>query len=64
MPIMITGMSYGASLSLETKIALARGATLAGISTNTGEAPVTNDMLEQNERNSKRHRYRFFKLNT
>lgn len=43
MPIMITGMSYGASLSLNAKVALAKGASLAGISTNTGEAPVTNE---------------------
>lgn len=46
MPIMITAMSYGASLSLNAKIALAKGASLAGIATNTGEAPVTNEERE------------------
>ncbi len=40
-PIMITGMSYGGSLSLPMKIALAKGAALAGTSTNTGESAVT-----------------------
>lgn len=40
-PIMITGMSYGGSLSLPMKIALAQGAALAGTSTNTGESAVT-----------------------
>lgn len=42
-PIMITGMSYGGSLSLQMKMALAKGATLAGTSTNTGESAVTNE---------------------
>ncbi|MBP2651337.1 MAG: ferredoxin-dependent glutamate synthase [Firmicutes bacterium] len=42
-PIMITGMSYGGSLSLPLKIALAKAATLAGTSTNTGESAVTNE---------------------
>ncbi|MGE5404505.1 MAG: FMN-binding glutamate synthase family protein, partial [Candidatus Saccharibacteria bacterium] len=42
-PIMITGMSYGGSLSLQMKMALAKGATLAGTSTNTGESTVTNE---------------------
>lgn len=42
-PIMITGMSYGGSLSLPMKIAVAKGATLAGTSTNTGESAVTNE---------------------
>ncbi|WP_378956494.1 FMN-binding glutamate synthase family protein [Pelosinus sp. sgz500959] len=42
-PIMITGMSYGGSLSLPMKIALAKGATIAGTSTNTGESAVTNE---------------------
>lgn len=39
-PIMITGMSYGGALSKELKIALARGASMAGTATNTGEAPL------------------------
>jgi len=38
-PIMIGAMSFGA-LSKEAKIALAKGATLAGTSTNTGEGGV------------------------
>lgn len=42
-PIMITGMSYGGSLSLLMKMALAKGAALAGTSTNTGESAVTNE---------------------
>ena len=42
-PIMITGMSYGGSLSLQIKTALAKGAALAGTSTNTGESAVTDE---------------------
>ncbi|HWJ02195.1 MAG TPA: FMN-binding glutamate synthase family protein, partial [Verrucomicrobiae bacterium] len=42
-PIMITGMSYGGSLSLQMKMALAKGAAKAGTSTNTGESAVTNE---------------------
>lgn len=42
-PIMITGMSYGGSLSLAMKIALAKGSALAGTSTNTGESAVTHE---------------------
>ena len=45
-PIMITGMSYGGSLSLEMKMALAKGASLAGTSTNTGESAVTREVRE------------------
>jgi glutamate synthase domain-containing protein 2 len=41
MPIMITGMSYGGSLSLPVKIAVAKGAAMVGTSTNTGESAVT-----------------------
>lgn len=43
MPIIITGMSYGGSLSLQLKVALARGAALAGTATNTGESAVTDE---------------------
>jgi glutamate synthase domain-containing protein 2 len=43
LPIMITGMSYGGSLSLPIKIALAKGATIVGTSTNTGESAVTEE---------------------
>ncbi len=42
-PIMITGMSYGGSLSLQMKIALAKGTAAAGTSTNTGESAVTDE---------------------
>jgi glutamate synthase domain-containing protein 2 len=35
-PVMVTGMSYGA-LSYNAKVALARGATMAGTSTTTGD---------------------------
>jgi len=43
MPVMITGMSYGGSLSLAMKIALAKGAAAAGTATNTGESVVTDE---------------------
>jgi glutamate synthase domain-containing protein 2 len=42
-PILITGMSYGGSLSLQMKMALAKGAALAGTATNTGESAVTDE---------------------
>ncbi len=42
-PILITGMSYGGSLSLQMKIALAKGASMAGTATNTGESAVTDE---------------------
>lgn len=38
-PILLGGMAYGLALSLRTKVALARAATLAGTATNTGEGP-------------------------
>jgi glutamate synthase domain-containing protein 2 len=37
-PILIAGMSYGGALSVEAKVALARGANLAGTATNSGES--------------------------
>lgn len=37
-PVLITAMSYGGALSVEAKVALARGANQAGTATNTGEA--------------------------
>ncbi|MTI48675.1 MAG: FMN-binding glutamate synthase family protein [Firmicutes bacterium] len=43
-PIMITGMSYGGSLSLRMKEALAKGASIAGTSTNTGESCITKEV--------------------
>lgn len=42
MPILITGMSYGGSLSMKIKETLATAATNAGTATNTGEAPLNN----------------------
>jgi glutamate synthase domain-containing protein 2 len=39
-PILISGMSFGSALSLKAKIALARGASMAGTATNSGEAPL------------------------
>lgn len=42
-PIIITGMSYGGALSLKAKIALARGASMAGTATNSGEAPLIDE---------------------
>jgi glutamate synthase domain-containing protein 2 len=45
-PIMITGMSYGGSLSLRTKMALAKGSAMVGTSTNTGESTVTNEVRD------------------
>jgi len=38
-PIIIGGMAYGLSLSEKAKIALAKGSSLAGTATNTGEGP-------------------------
>lgn len=37
-PILITAMSYGGALSVQAKVALAKGANLAGTATNTGES--------------------------
>jgi len=37
MPVMISGMAYGLALSAKAKIALAKGSSLAGTATNTGE---------------------------
>ncbi|NLA61062.1 MAG: FMN-binding glutamate synthase family protein [Firmicutes bacterium] len=48
-PIMITGMSYGGSLSLKLKMAFAKGSAMAGTSTNTGEsglAPETRGLAK------------------
>lgn len=39
-PILISGMSYGGALGLKAKLGLARGASLAGTATNSGEAPL------------------------
>lgn len=38
-PIIVSGMAYGLAVSKETKIALARGAALAGTAANGGEGP-------------------------
>lgn len=42
-PILISGMSYGGALSLKVKVALARGASIAGTATNSGEAPLVDE---------------------
>jgi hypothetical protein len=42
-PIAIAGMSYGGALSLKAKMALARGAGMAGTATGTGEAPLIDE---------------------
>lgn len=39
LPIMISGMAYGEALSEKAKVALAKGAAMAGTATNTGEGP-------------------------
>ena len=39
-PIMISGMSWGSALSIKMKVALAKGASMVGTATNTGEAPL------------------------
>ncbi|MCL4441358.1 MAG: FMN-binding glutamate synthase family protein, partial [Firmicutes bacterium] len=49
-PIIISGMAYGFVLSEKAKIALARGASLAGTATNTGQGPFL-----QSERNAAKH---------
>lgn len=49
-PIMITGMSYGGSLSLTMKEALAKGSAMANTATNTGESAVS-----QEERNAAKY---------
>lgn len=49
MPIMVTGMSYGGSLSLKMKTAIAKGTKIAGTSTNTGESTIS----KEERRNSK-----------
>ncbi|HEX6988121.1 MAG TPA: FMN-binding glutamate synthase family protein [Bacillota bacterium] len=49
-PILITGMSYGGALNLQVKLALAKGASLAGTATNTGEAPLVPEERQAAER--------------
>lgn len=40
-PILVSGMAYGLALSQRAKVALARGAALAGTASNSGEGPLT-----------------------
>lgn len=42
-PILVSAMSYGGSLSLPAKVALARGASIAGTATNTGESALSDE---------------------
>ena len=46
-PILVGGMGYGVGLSKAAKIAIARGATLAGTATNTGEGPFLPEEREE-----------------
>lgn len=46
-PILVGGMGYGVGLSKAAKIAIARGAALAGTATNTGEGPVLEEEREE-----------------
>jgi methylamine---glutamate N-methyltransferase subunit C len=46
MPIMITGMSYGGSLSLRMKVAFAKASSMVGISTNTGESTLVKEVRD------------------
>lgn len=39
MPIIVSGMAYGMSLSARAKVAIARGTALVGTATNTGNGP-------------------------
>ncbi|ADG81857.1 FMN-binding glutamate synthase family protein [Thermincola potens] len=39
LPIMVSGMAFGAALSEKAKVALAKGASMANTATNTGEGP-------------------------
>ncbi|EKE04539.1 MAG: hypothetical protein ACD_20C00051G0005 [uncultured bacterium] len=48
-PIIITAMSHGGSLSSKMKIALAKGASIAGTATNTGESAVIDNEREAAE---------------
>src|SRR5690606_35688749 len=45
-PIMIAGMSFGGALSKSAKIALAKGASMIGTATNTGEAGLMEEERE------------------
>lgn len=49
MPIMITGMSYGGSLSLNMHTVLAKASQKAGISTNTGESTIINEIRQNSK---------------
>lgn len=40
MPVMVAGMAYGVALSEKAKVALAKGAAMAGTATNSGEGAV------------------------
>jgi glutamate synthase domain-containing protein 2 len=45
-PVMIAAMSFGGALSKNAKIALAKGATMAGTATNSGEAGLLKEERE------------------
>lgn len=46
MPLIIAAMSFGGALSKKMKVALAKGASMAGTATNTGEAGLLEDERE------------------
>jgi glutamate synthase domain-containing protein 2 len=46
-PLLISGMAYGIALSEPAKIALARGAKLAGTATNSGEGPYLKEERDE-----------------
>ncbi|MGE5653750.1 MAG: FMN-binding glutamate synthase family protein [Bacillota bacterium] len=50
MPVMIAGMAYGVALSEGAKVALAKGAAMAGTAANTGEGPFL-----ESERNAAKY---------
>lgn len=49
MPIMLTGMSYGGSLSFKMAVVLAKSAKIVGTSTNTGESTIIKEVREHSK---------------
>ena len=50
MPIMLTGMSYGGSISLNMSIALAKASKITGTSCNTGESTIIKEVRKSAEK--------------
>ena len=59
MPILIAPMAYGVALSKNAKIALAKGASLAGTATSSGEGPV----LKEERDAAKKYIYQYHRGN-